>query len=47
MNGGMFLGLNGVVVKSHGGANATGIASAVELAMEVAAGICLTGLRKN
>lgn len=38
MNGGMFLGLNGVVVKSHGGANATGIASAVELAMEVASG---------
>ncbi len=36
MNGGMFLGLNGVVVKSHGGANEIGFASAVELAMEVA-----------
>ncbi len=36
-NGGMFLGLNGVVVKSHGGASPEGIASAVELAIEVAA----------
>ncbi|MGC6511588.1 MAG: phosphate acyltransferase PlsX [Parvibaculales bacterium] len=36
MNGGMFLGLNGVVVKSHGGADDIGYASAVELAMEVA-----------
>lgn len=38
VNGGMFLGLNGVVVKSHGGASPKGIASAVELAIEVAAG---------
>ena len=28
-NGGVFLGLNGVVVKSHGSANALGVANAV------------------
>ena len=37
VNGGTFLGLNGVVVKSHGGASPKGIAAAVELAIEVAA----------
>lgn len=31
-NGAVFLGLNGVVVKSHGGANATGVANAVHVA---------------
>lgn len=35
-NGGMFLGLNGVVVKSHGGADADGFATAVEVAIEAA-----------
>ena len=35
-NGGMFLGLNGVVVKSHGGADADGFATAVEVALEAA-----------
>ncbi|MGB0342132.1 MAG: phosphate acyltransferase PlsX [Parvibaculales bacterium] len=35
-NGGMFLGLNGAVVKSHGGADAAGFATAVEVAIEVA-----------
>ncbi len=33
----MFLGLNGTVVKSHGGADATGIAAAVDLAFDLAA----------
>ena len=32
VNGGVFLGLNGTVVKSHGSADATGIASAIRLA---------------
>jgi len=36
MNGGIFLGLNGIVVKSHGGTDATGFASAVDLAYEMA-----------
>jgi glycerol-3-phosphate acyltransferase PlsX len=30
-NGGVFLGLNGIVIKSHGGADALGFASAVDL----------------
>lgn len=32
VNGGVFLGLNGLVVKSHGGTDAMGFASAIELA---------------
>ena len=35
-NGGVFLGLNGVVVKSHGGSDALGFASAVDLAIDMA-----------
>ncbi|MDE2384209.1 MAG: phosphate acyltransferase PlsX [Alphaproteobacteria bacterium] len=34
-NGGVFLGLNGVVVKSHGGTDALGFATAVEVAIEM------------
>jgi phosphate acyltransferase len=36
VNGGVFLGLSGIVIKSHGGTDAEGFASAVELAREVA-----------
>jgi glycerol-3-phosphate acyltransferase PlsX len=36
INGGPFLGLNGVVVKSHGGATAEGFANAVRLAVSLA-----------
>jgi glycerol-3-phosphate acyltransferase PlsX len=36
LNGGVFLGLNGVVVKSHGSADALGFASAVDLAIDMA-----------
>lgn len=35
-NGGVFLGLNGTVVKSHGSADATGVAAALELAVRLA-----------
>lgn len=35
-NGGVFLGLNGVVVKSHGGADAQGFATALRIAAEMA-----------
>jgi glycerol-3-phosphate acyltransferase PlsX len=35
-NGGMFLGLNGVVVKSHGGINAEGFAYAIDVGYEMA-----------
>jgi glycerol-3-phosphate acyltransferase PlsX len=33
--GGIFLGLNGVVVKSHGGTDALGFASAIDLAVDM------------
>jgi glycerol-3-phosphate acyltransferase PlsX len=36
LNGGIFLGLNGIVVKSHGGTDATGFASAVDVAYDMA-----------
>ena len=35
-NGGIFLGLNGVVVKSHGGTDAIGFASAIDMAIDMA-----------
>ena len=35
-NGGVFLGLNGTVVKSHGAADATGITAAINLAVQLA-----------
>jgi len=34
-NGGVFLGLNGVVVKSHGGTDALGFATAIDIAIEM------------
>src|SRR5690606_85703 len=34
-NGGVFLGLNGIVVKSHGGTDAEGLASAVDVGYEM------------
>lgn len=36
VNGGVFLGVNGLVVKSHGGADARGVASAVQMAANLA-----------
>ncbi|WDI30652.1 phosphate acyltransferase PlsX [Hyphococcus flavus] len=35
-NGGVFLGVNGVVVKSHGGSDARGVASAIKVASSLA-----------
>lgn len=35
VNGGVFLGLNGTVVKSHGSADATGVAAAIKLAFKL------------
>jgi phosphate acyltransferase len=43
LNGGIFLGLNGIVVKSHGGTDATGFACAVDLACDMAS----NGVVKN
>ena len=36
VNGGVFLGLNGMVVKSHGSADATGVSAALQLAYQLA-----------
>ena len=36
VNGGVFLGLNGTVIKSHGAADATGVAAAIKLASQLA-----------
>jgi len=36
MNGGVFLGLDGVVIKSHGGADAEGFAGAIEVGYDMA-----------
>ena len=36
VNGGTFLGLNGMVIKSHGGTDATGFASAVDIGYDLA-----------
>jgi glycerol-3-phosphate acyltransferase PlsX len=53
VNGGVFLGLNGTVVKSHGSADATGVAAAIRLAHQlsradltsrIAARVASTGL---
>jgi glycerol-3-phosphate acyltransferase PlsX len=38
VNGGVFLGLNGTVIKSHGSADATAVTAALELAHRLAAG---------
>jgi glycerol-3-phosphate acyltransferase PlsX len=35
-NGGVFLGLNGIVIKSHGGTDAEGFASAIEIGYRIA-----------
>jgi len=35
-NGGTFLGLNGIAIKSHGGADAVGFASAIDLGYDMA-----------
>jgi glycerol-3-phosphate acyltransferase PlsX len=35
VNGGVFLGLNGIVIKSHGGADAESFASAVDVGYEM------------
>ncbi len=44
VNGGTFLGLNGVAIKSHGGTDALGFASAVDLGHEMAASGLLSRL---
>lgn len=47
MNGAMFLGLEGIAVKSHGNANGAGIASAIEVAIEVASSDMAQGIAEE
>lgn len=47
INGGVFLGLNGIVVKSHGGADEEGFASAVELGYDMARNGLLSKIRND
>jgi len=45
--GGVFLGLNGLVVKSHGSADANGFASAIDLAVDMAASDMLARIKTD
>lgn len=47
VNGGVFLGLNGVVVKSHGGTDALGFSTALRIALELADSAFLTEIERN
>jgi phosphate acyltransferase len=47
INGGPFLGLNGIVVKSHGGADARGFATAIRLAADLAASDFVAQIDRN
>jgi len=47
VNGGVFLGLNGVVVKSHGGTDAQGFSTSLRIALEMADSHFLTEIEQN
>ncbi len=47
INGGVFLGLEGIVMKSHGGADAIGFARAVEIGYEMASADLLNRIRET
>lgn len=47
MNGGVFLGLNGLVIKSHGGTDAKGFASAIDLGYDMASNNLVERLSKD
>jgi glycerol-3-phosphate acyltransferase PlsX len=47
VNGGPLLGLNGVVVKSHGGADAKGFANAIKIAADLAASDYMDEIGRN
>jgi glycerol-3-phosphate acyltransferase PlsX len=46
-NGGIFLGLQGIVIKSHGGADAIGFASAVDLGYDMAKSGLVRGISRD
>lgn len=47
LNGGLFLGLNGIVIKSHGGTDATGFASAIDVGYDMAKSGLITNLERD
>jgi glycerol-3-phosphate acyltransferase PlsX len=47
INGGPFLGLNGIVVKSHGGADVRGFATAIRMAADLAASDFVAQIDRN
>ncbi len=47
INGGPLLGLNGIVVKSHGGADAKGFGNAIRIAVELARSDYMTKVGAN
>lgn len=47
LNGGIFLGLNGIVIKSHGGTDAAGFASAVDIAYDMARSNLVSEIAEN
>ena len=47
LNGGVFLGLNGIVIKSHGGTDPIGFASAVDLAYDMARSDLASSIASN
>jgi glycerol-3-phosphate acyltransferase PlsX len=47
INGGPFLGLNGIVVKSHGGADANGFSTAIRLAVNLAGSDFVAEIERN
>lgn len=47
VDGGPLLGLNGVVVKSHGGSNAKGFANAIRVAVDLAQSECGSDIQRN
>jgi phosphate acyltransferase len=47
INGGPFLGLNGIVVKSHGSAEAAGFATAIRLAVDLATSDFIAQIMRN
>jgi glycerol-3-phosphate acyltransferase PlsX len=46
-NGGIFLGLNGIVIKSHGGADQVGFASAIDLGYDMAQSNLVASIAKD
>jgi glycerol-3-phosphate acyltransferase PlsX len=46
-NGGVFLGLNGIVIKSHGGTDGTGFAHAIEVGTDMAANDLISKIQRD